>query len=427
MESDKNGPARQENDIAEKESDIRYWTRVVCPSVRSLLHAAGSYTAEDIEAQMRTLREVVLPDLGPRPSRAPGPSYLFQGGCPFQLSINTTSKANAVRYVWEVLGERGHTSDDPLAMQTTRDTVSRLSAKFGLSTKWSDVLLSALELTTKEAQKAVEKMPEWILEHLEKGAVVPRIKNLPFGFVAFDLKESDVSIKLYITLKAREIFTGKSAADVIFDSLRNFTPAFKPEAIDMIQNFLSGLSEKMPLEVIAIDCVDEAHLSEARVKLYCHSTSNSFNTVKKWLTIGGKVKDENTLKGLQILRSMWHLFIQKPEGIPDDELETPVNLENALKHRMYFSFELKPGQDIPQVKTYLPIWRYAPSDEQAIDNFEAAFRQCHHPWGEDGTYGRIFRNALCAPPIHGDLAYIYCEKRGVYQTIYVTPPLLEED
>lgn len=61
---------------------------------------------------------------------------------------------------------------------------------------------------------------------------------------------------------------------------------------------------------------------------------------------------------------------------------------------LYFSFELLPGQDIPTVKLYVPIWRYLRSDDETIRNLEAVLRMCHHPWGEDGTYGKIFRDAL---------------------------------
>lgn len=145
---------------------------------------------------------------------------------------------------------------------------------------------------------------------------------------------------------------------------------------------------------MGIDCLDEAHLSEARVKLYINTRSNSFNTVRKYVTLDGKIDDDETNKGLSILRSIWHLLLQEPEGIVDDDFEKPLNDSFILCQKLYFSIELQPGADFPKVKSYLPTWNYVRSDEETIRNYEEIFRICEHPWGQDGRYGKIFTDAL---------------------------------
>nr|AFO69285.1 aromatic prenyl transferase [Periglandula ipomoeae] len=429
MTADKIETSRQ--DAATNALDVLYWKNHCMPPLESLLCAAESYSAADKAAQLRILSELVLPNLGPRPSQAITPSYLTQSGSPIQLSLNTSSKDNRVRYCWEMLGVNGGSSNDPLAIQAAKDIVASLSATFNLSTKWSDVLLSTFTVTPNEAHQIINMLPQWIQSFVPGGVEADPPKRIPFALTAFDLNGSSIAMKLYVNPKAKEILTGTPAAGAVWDILRNLTPAFKPEAINMLEKFISDVPHPSPIELIAIDCVDEAHLSQARVKLYVHSRSNAFSTVQKYVTLGGRICDEETQKGLKILRSIWHLLLQEPEGILDDEFEKPLNDSSMLCQKLYFSFELRPGRDFPKVKTYLPTWNYVRSDEETIRNYAAVFRICTHPWGEDGVYGKIFEDAFGSAtinrkkPVHCDASYLFTEETGVYQTLYFSPPLEE--
>nr|AFO69304.1 aromatic prenyl transferase [Aciculosporium take] len=434
MSVDKTRAVGEVHDATEREADIRYWTKVCRPPIESLLRAAGSYSEADINVQLQTLSELIIPLLGPRPCRAPAPSAMTHTGCPLQPSINLTSKINRVRYGIEVLGDTGGKSrGDPLAVQIAKDTVAKLSARFGYSTKWSDVLFSAFGPTPEEARQVLDMVPEYYRNTVPEAVVAPPPEMLIFGMMAFDLKGPEISAKLYVNLKPKEILTGVSVGDLLWDTLRRMTPAFKPEAIDMMEKFFDDNSDPLPLHIVAVDCVDEAHLSEARVKIYYHSMSNSFRTVQRHITLGGKVQDEERLKGLEMLRSIWHLFVQRPEGIPDDDFETARKDSSILPHKLYFCLELRPGDDVPIVKAHLPVWNYIGSDEEAIRNYEANFRMVQHPWGEAGTYGKVFRDAFGPPThdgektIHGYSSFVYTEETGVYQTSYYSPLLAEED
>lgn len=139
--------------------------------------------------------------------------------------------------------------------------------------------------------------------------------------------------------------------------------------------------------------VDEAGLSDARVKLYVYTLNNSFNTVRDYVTLGGRLQDEITLKGLTILRDIWHLLLQEPEGV-DDDYNKPINDGTILCQRTYFSFELRPGRELPEVKTYLPTWNYVRSDVETVQNYEEVFRRCGYEYGKEGKYKELFENAL---------------------------------
>lgn len=221
-------------DVTADSLDMKYWSDNFIPPVKSLLEATEAYSPSEQEAQLRILKEVVLPNLGPRPSKAVGPSHLTQSGSPLQLSLNASSN-NCVRYCWEMLGASGGHGRDPLAIQAARDIVASVSAKFGFSTKWSNALLSAFAVKPDEAQHIIDMLPQWLQSFVPEGVEAAPLKRIPFALTAFDLKGSNISMKLYVNPKAKEIITGTPAAGEVWKILRTLTPAFKPEAIDMLE------------------------------------------------------------------------------------------------------------------------------------------------------------------------------------------------
>ncbi|KAI1082127.1 P450 monooxygenase [Whalleya microplaca] len=407
----------------------RYWTSHCVPPLISLMKSSGSYSDADQEAQLRILAEHVIPNLGPSPSMATSPSLLTQSGSPFQLSLNTSSSGNRVRYCWEMLGYNGGTDSDPLAIQAARTIVASLSITFGFTNKWSDVLLSAFAISRNEAQDVIARLPEWLENFVPRGVKAAPLRRIPFALIAFDLKGASASVKLYINPKAKEIVTGVPAASTVWGILRTLAPSFNRTAIDMLEKFLARSPVTCPIELIGIDCVDETQLSDARVKLYVHTRSNCFNTVYNYVTLGGQLCDEETNNGLAILRSIWHLLLQEPGGSIENDYEKPVNDASILCQKLYFSFELQPGKEFPKVKTYLPTWNYVRSDEETVLNYEEIFRKCHHPWGDEGRYGKIFTDAFGPAnhdrkkPVHCDASFLFTDKTGVYQTLYYSQPL----
>lgn len=116
--------------------------------------------------------------------------------------------------------------------------------------------------------------------------------------------------------------------------------------------------------------------------------------MRKYVSLGGKINDEETNQYLEKLQPIWHLLLQEPEGPVDEDFEKPINDSSMLCQKLYFSFELQPGRDFPNVKTYLPTWNYVRTDEETIANYQEIFQICGHPWGEEGRYKKIFTDAL---------------------------------
>ncbi|KYK60559.1 aromatic prenyl transferase [Drechmeria coniospora] len=413
-------------------ADLEYWTAHAVPVLRSLLRSTGSYSSEEQDAQVQFLTKHVLPNLGPRPSVAYTKSFLTKSGSPIQLSVNLSARKPLVRYCWEILGPQGGSESDPFAIEAAKNIISHFADTLGFSTQWSDVLMKSFALTPEEQAGGLLAMERWMAKCIPADAPVKPPKSLPLAFAAFDLKGDQVSSKTYFNPKVKEIVTGASVNELTWAVLRDLKPALHPEAIDLVQEFLSTRPVPSGIELVGVDCVDEAGLANARVKLYVHSKSNSFNTVREYVTIGGRLKDEATRKSLEVLHEIWPLLLQEPEGLPDDDFDKPLKDASMFFQKLYFSFELRPGCEHPEVKTYLPTWNYVRSDEETVQNYSAVFRKCGYEWGQEGKYKAVFEDAFGpvnqerAVPVHCDASFLFSEKNGIYQTVYFSTPLAEE-
>ncbi|KAL2293555.1 hypothetical protein FJTKL_05423 [Diaporthe vaccinii] len=236
-------------------------------------------------------------------------------------------------------------------------------------------------------------------------------------------------MKAYFDPKVKEAATGIPSCKYCYQVLRSTTRFGNSTAVDMLEEFLTEVKSVGAVELIAIDCVPENKLPSARIKVYVHTMTNSFKTVRKWVTMGGRLKDAATLQQLSRLREIWHLLLGESNGLPDEEFNKPLSGFSPMQHRLYFSYEMKAGNSNPAVKVYTPVQNYATDDDEVVQNYEANFRQCGWPLGEDGTYRRIIEGAFGAVKhqrasfLHGGSSFIYSEGKGVYQSIYLDPPL----
>ncbi|KAK7955215.1 Indole diterpene prenyltransferase ltmF [Apiospora saccharicola] len=413
----------------------QYWTEHCTLTIGRLMKSTGSYSKEDVQAQLRFLGEHVAPHLGPVPSQAAvyghGPSLLTQTGSPLMPNLNISRAKAKVRYTVEILGSPGESENDPLAIGAARRILPTLTAEAGLSTAWMDPLLEALSLTKEECATVSERLPEWLASICNDP---PAITRLPFCFVAFDLEGPAREMKAYFNLKPKQLATGIPMSRTAFDVIRKLEQLNNPaglEALEALETFLDQRKGLITVELLGMDCVPPRDLAQARIKLYVNAASNAFHTVRDVVTLGGRRADQATAEYLATLRQVWHLLINEPRGLPvDDEgWEKPLKDPRLMSQRLYFSFELRSGMALPEVKTYLPTWNYAQTDEQIVRNYDEVFRLCGSEWGEGGRYRTAFestfgsadhdRPVLC----HTDASFFYTKEKGIYQTLYYSPSL----
>ncbi|KAF4473176.1 aromatic prenyltransferase [Fusarium agapanthi] len=128
------------------------------------------------------------------------------------------------------------------------------------------------------------------------------------------------------------------------------------------------------------------------------------------------------------------------EKMSKDTIRTPkVFLAFDLKDdkqtmKAYFypviNWELKPGQDIPEVKIYVPLNQYFKNNKDATEAMEKVFQKRGWAWGIEGTYKKIVSDAYGSEVIddtvttiteHTFVSFNFSQKKGVYMTTYVAP------
>ncbi|KAK9440235.1 hypothetical protein VB005_04856 [Metarhizium brunneum] len=373
--------------------DLGFWMRHSISPLIAFLRAAG-YSAADQGEHIRILCEHVLPNIGPRPTALhPIKSSLTNSGSPIELSLNLCSGKPTVRYCAEVLGSTWSKDGDIYAVETVQKCLTSLCAELGFSRRWSDRLLGAFTPTAEEAKRSQENLQKWMASLLPPGLETKPVSRLPFAAFAFDLDGPRALPKLYVSPKVKEIGSGSSTNETIWNLLRNLEPPINSKAVEAISDFLLEGVVSPSIDMLSIELVDEEDLHRARVKMYIHTTTNSFNTVRQCLTLGGRRRDETTMKGLETLKTIWHLMMQEKDQVADD-YEKPVNdaVQQAMK--LFFSLEITPGKDLPEVKLYVPVFAYMKSDADTVENFEIMLKQCNQEWASSGRYRDMFETAL---------------------------------
>ncbi|OAA34866.1 aromatic prenyl transferase [Metarhizium rileyi] len=407
--------------------DLSYWMHHAVPPLLALLRATGTYSAAEQGEHIRFLCDNVLPHLGPRPTKdSPANSPLTPSGSPLDLSLNLDAGRPMVRYCWEPMGAESPKDGNMYTDGTLRRCLASLSAELGFSRRWCDALMDALVPTTEEANTAQQNIQAWQSSQLPPGVTPRLLTRLPFSALAFNLDGSRTSAKFYLSPTVKEMGSGKSMNETVWNVLRRLQPPISEEAIKTISQFLQDIPGLGNVGMVSVDLVKEEELSRARVKIYISITSNSFNTVRQCMTVGGLRQDETTLEGLEILRSIWHLLLQEEEAIADD-YETPVKDVSKMAAKLFLCLDVTPGQDLPSPKLHVPVFNYLKSDAEALRNFETILQKCNQGWAAEGKHRAAFETAFGDPsldrgaPIHSYTSFSY-GKSGVYQTLYFSLP-----
>ena len=314
--------------------------------------------------------------MGRAPERSRARSLLTPNGSPFETSINHSDNGKSyVRFCYEPVF--------PGSDGVTESPIPVIGEKVGADLRWFNQF--AAEFFPSEADDAI------LAEKVPKDTI-----RMPKVFLAFDLVEGRQTMKAYF-YPIIKYMTSKTNSDRAgFDLIKRLDPlgtSFGP-ALDAIEDYQKLLYQDPPLTaVIGIDCVSPE--AGARIKIYIDPQSNSWETVRKHVTLGGKLTDKTTLDGLAILSELWNLMINEPE---DKEIEPNFTKEvrgsQPSPSGACFSWELKPGLAIPDVKIYIPLCQYFKSDKAIVEAMEKVFRKRGWAWGVEGAYKKVISDAL---------------------------------
>ncbi|OLN97231.1 7-dimethylallyltryptophan synthase 4 [Colletotrichum chlorophyti] len=409
--------AKQEKDLClpaqeslyARKADQDFWAVRCAETLDALMRASGSYTPAQRVAHLQLLSEVIIPSLGPHPASAPTKPLLTADHSPFEPSWNITdSGSSSIRFSFEPLGRNGGSASDPFAQKIVSAILPAMRmVSHGADTRWFEQFMSALFLSEAESKVALSRLP--------KGTRVPT------SFLAFDLDGDKAVFKAYFFPVLKHIATGDSTENITFNTIRSLSPGGEDlvTSANVTEEYFKNAPFSIPVEMIALDCIDPA--AGARAKLYARTQSNAFNVVRHVVTLGGHIKDETTLEGLEALRGIWHLLHNEAEPHGDD-FEKQPKVTDTIHKGVCYGFELKPGAKWPEVKAYVPLWQYADSDMVVASNLAKAFRSRGWPIAEryaDAMPECFPRSDLSKTTgTHTYISFAFSKKKGAYLTIY---------
>ncbi|RYP13114.1 hypothetical protein DL767_010873 [Monosporascus sp. MG133] len=414
-----------------------FWSQYCIPPLSAFLKHAGAYTEEQRRSHLRFVRDTVIPRIGPKPGTK---SLWTYHGSPFEFSINLTDAAEPfVRFVFDPVGGEIGDGSKPLPQEALFSMLPGLVEATQADMGWFNQIKDWLFLKEEEVPAV---RAQW--------SAFPRVPQI---FFAIDLHGGHRSMKAYMFPTSKACATGQSSVDLVFDNVKRLEPygeTFAP-ALDSMKEYFGKSLEPLALDCLALDCVDP---ESARVKIYAQAKLNAFRTVEHVATFGGKRRDETTLRGLESLRKIWHLLLNEPRMAEDDDFAAaPVDPDSRYKTLSY-SWELRQGQEWPDLKIYIHLWLHAKDNHVMLDNWEKIFKANGWEWGSHDSYRAMIEDALFVfhfihhlppiaasftntagsgkeyttaetPVIHTCASFQFTDKKGVYMTSYMSPPVPE--
>jgi DMATS type aromatic prenyltransferase len=392
-----------------------FWTQYCLPPFKSFLKNAKVYTEEEQESHLRFIQDVIVPRIGPKPGVK---SLWTYHGSPLEFSINLTDKAEPfVRFVFDPVGGEIGDGSDPPPSEALFAHMPGLVEAVGADMRWFNQIKEWLFLKKEEVAAVRE---QW--------AAFGRVPQM---FFALDLHGGERSMKAYMFPTSKSHATKSDSVDLVFDNVRRLEPygeSFGP-ALDAMKDYFGRSLEPLELDCLALDCVDP---KDARIKIYAQAKLNPFSTVEHVATFGGKRTDETTLEGLRRLRKVWHLLLNEPRMKDDENFAAqPVDPNNRYKTLSY-SWELRQGQELPDLKIYIHLWLHARDNEITLQNWENIFKTNGWEWGADGSYRAMIEDAFGkeyttadTQVIHTCASYQFTAKKGAYMTSYMSLPVPE--
>ncbi|CAG8953711.1 hypothetical protein HYFRA_00006600 [Hymenoscyphus fraxineus] len=369
-----------------RDADSDYWWGLTGHQLSFMLDSAGYSLAKQYEALLFHYHWAT-PNMGQAPSSGElkWRSLITVEGGPIEYSWKwpITDSEPDIRYSLELINKFSGSPEDPLNQAPATQVLNRLASKVsGVDLTWTNHFLATLFDHDKSK----------FLEAFESGKVPP---SSTFG-IAAEFVSKGLGFKAYFV--PRKLDTSLEMPLKIWETSFKQLHPDNPSR-DVLIDFLTNTSEgkRMTPLFCAVDCVAP---SKSRLKWYFQSSNSSFASVREIVTLSGRRKDLEPQ--LADLRELIHAVLELPAGFSDNE-EVPLaakydpkNKENenfvalpGLLTGYIYYFDIPPRATIPEVKLYIPVWRYG-SNDLSIGNATANWMKARGR----GTYSKRFMGML---------------------------------
>lgn len=335
-----------------RNTDFAFWWQATGPPLARLLHEA-KYDSKSQQSHLRFYSKYLAHRLGPRPSQHKQPkswrSFVTDDFSPIEYSWSWNKgllDTPKVRYTIELVGPAAGSESDPFNAIVAMDAAQDIASNYpNVDLTWFNHFLSA-----------------FVDPHLPppQSGSSDAIASPSSAFLAFDLNHSGgIAMKAYlIPVKAEQVHV--SRLELVSDAIHSLPNDFP--SLFILQSFLSSHPLGMPTSIVGlgVDCI---HPSKARLRLYIRSPHTSLEKVSQVLTLSGALPTLRSEKALLKFRKLWCLVLSLAAEFPAD-----AELRNADHETggVLYSFDVKPGNLLPETKVYIPAKHYAENDGKAF-------------------------------------------------------------
>ncbi|KAK1561728.1 aromatic prenyltransferase [Colletotrichum navitas] len=406
------------------------WLPLIHNSLSSLLRWTGTYPAEVQESHLAFVRDVVVPRLKP-PAAADRLHYIgtHNHGI-YEASLAFAShKPARVRFTVQPLVDPSPAQGgDLLGQKALRSILDGMASACSADRTWLDAFVNSVFLTAEEEVALVGKRAMAATSGDADAADGPLRQN---GFIAFDLEanmgeneKAATVMKAYLFPQLKAVATGQKTVNMTDSIVRRLADGDKEmlAAWELVKTFLiTDGGEKTNIDFLAIDCLAPAN--EPRFKIYTSTRFKSLAAVREVFTLGGLLPRSSA----DFLSQIWPQLMDM-EDVPQaamEDLEKPLNNPDSHHKGVGFAFSVVPGQAVPQIKMYVPMWQFARDETRIVECYQRVLQT-------QGTMGDYDINAAIQGAFEKQretslhtFASIISSAKGLELTTYLGPRVWE--
>ena len=344
-------------EVSRPSDDYTSWWDATGPSLVELLQEAH-YDSKSQQAHLRFYSKHLNHRLGSWPLRQSQPkrwrSFVSDHFSPIEYSWswNKGSRdAPKVRFTIELIGPAAGSKHDPFNITAAMDAAQEIASEY-----------PAVDLTWFNHFQSTFVDPHL---SLPKADPSPAIASPSSVFLAFDLNHTgEIAMKAYlIPIKAEQTEVSRlTIVSATIDALPSPFPSFS-----ILKDFLSThpLGLYTSIVGVGVDCI---HPSKARLRLYIRSPVTCFDKVIDMLNLEGVLPTLRSAKVFGKFRKLWYQLLSLPPDFPTSS-ELPSSHHET--GGVLYSFDVKPGNALPEAKIYVPVKHYAENDWKAFHGLKS--------------------------------------------------------
>ncbi|QDS74516.1 aromatic prenyltransferase (DMATS family) [Venturia effusa] len=310
----------------------------------------------------------ILPLIQPGPKSRWVPT-LTHYNTAFEPSITTRGdgpKDKNLRITIEPIGPQATSEKDKWNQETLHQILEKLKENIrNLDLELFNHFSKALFITPQDEWRKYEKP-------------IPEVT--PSCFLAFDIDRSKgisgIGSKAYLFPQLKSLQTGISPGSIIEEAITQLHDDDKFDVIppvEMVMEYLQEPGSTLTLNDVEMINFDLVALDQnPRIKIYAHSWRNTFDAAEDVYTLGGLLPENK--EQLDALEEFWKVLSNDAHE-PEDWKSMPFKPldEKDERSRFIYSFEIMPGELVPEMKVYFPMWCFSKSDEDVRRRLDMFF------------------------------------------------------